>query len=296
MKADVVAKPSCQIIIKNNALVTKSNLVKVLITKNIKIEVKNLGALEIVYENITLPVVLEIGDSTRLNLVEIYQGKNDFKKEVIMHNNCQVDLLLLNQALTLNQTSHFNIHKNSDLKMYVCNLENGNTTQKMHFNLLAWNAKVEGMFGTITSLSDEMDFEIYCHHQNKQTYSDIKNFGIAKDKSFYRFNIWGIIKEKMDEVETHQKQKILVFNPEVKLETNPYLIINHNNVKASHGVAIGKINEQHLFYLKTRGIDNQAAKKLIVWGYFLPLILKINNPHIQNIVRGKIQERIKSNV
>ena len=296
MKVDAAVKSQPQITIVDNQITNKPLHIEVLVNDHIKININDLKELKIIYQNVTLPVVLEIKGGQKLNLFEVYKGHNSLTKKVVINNDCQITSLILNQSQTLNQTSHFTILKNSALKIYVCNLENGATKQKIHFDLNAWKAQVKGTFGTITSLSDQMDFEIYCNHNNKETYSDIKNFGIAKDKSFYRFNIWGVIEEKKDDVETHQKQKILVFNPEVKLETNPYLIINHNNVKASHGVAIGKINEHHLFYLQTRGINKPTAKRLIVWGYFLPLILKIKNPQIQNIVRTKINERIEFNV
>ena len=296
MRVDVVAKKSSLIIIKDNVVLQKPKEIEVIEKDFILIKIKNLSKLVIRYHNISIPIKIIIDSNQVLDLTKIYEGENNFNSKIVIGENCQINYLVFNQAKVLNKNTTFKILKKSDLKVYFCNLENGLTKQKLHFDLDGWNARVKGIFGTITSKDDEMDYEIYCNHNFKDTFSKIENFGIAKDQSSFRFNIWGIIKEKMDEVETHQKQKILVFNPEVKLEANPYLIIKHNNVKATHGVAIGKINEQHLFYLKTRGISAKEAKKLIVWGYFLPLILKIENKQIQNIVKEKINERIKFNV
>ena len=57
----------------------------------------------------------------------------------------------------------------------------------------------------------------------------------------------------------------------------PSLKIDANDVKASHGATVGQINEEHLFYLMARGLSRGEAERLIVEGFFEPIIMKIPN-------------------
>ena len=76
------------------------------------------------------------------------------------------------------------------------------------------------------------------------------------------FNIDGIVKKNLSNIICNQSSKIINFNlGESKIIPN--LIIDSNDIIASHSAYIGEIGEEEMFYLKSRGIDEENIKKII---------------------------------
>ena len=89
------------------------------------------------------------------------------------------------------------------------------------------------------------------------------NYGVTKDHSELVFDGVGKIDKGMSQSSSHQTSKIIVFDPTCKAKANPYLYIDEYDVKASHAAGVGKMDEDHLFYLESRGLSKNAAMKLI---------------------------------
>jgi Fe-S cluster assembly protein SufD len=58
---------------------------------------------------------------------------------------------------------------------------------------------------------------------------------------------------------------------------NPILKIDNNDIVASHAAAVGTLNEDHVFYLLSRGIDIKNARKLITLGYLTNIFTEFND-------------------
>lgn len=67
----------------------------------------------------------------------------------------------------------------------------------------------------------------------------------------------------------------------------PNLIVNTNDVIANHGVSIGNINDDELFYLKSKGIDKYSARKLLEEGFILSIMDEDIKTQIKNILIGR---------
>lgn len=67
--------------------------------------------------------------------------------------------------------------------------------------------------------------------------------------------------------EAFLEERILLVSPQARAEAIPNLEIKTDDVKCSHAATVGKIDEEELFYLQSRGISNNEAKKMIVEGF-----------------------------
>ncbi|HBN00459.1 MAG TPA: Fe-S cluster assembly protein SufD, partial [Firmicutes bacterium] len=63
----------------------------------------------------------------------------------------------------------------------------------------------------------------------------------------------------------------IVFDPDADGLASPILKISDNDVLASHAAVVGRLNEEHLFYLESRGLSEEEAKRLIALGYLKPI-------------------------
>lgn len=129
---------------------------------------------------------------------------------------------------------------------------------------------------------------------NLESYSvnEINCFGIVKDNSLLNFDVSSFIKNGAKKATVRQNSNILLFDETSIGKNNPILIIEENDVKASHGSSIGKIDDDTLFYLCSRGLSKNEATNLICLGKMEYLINKINDTSIKESLINKFKERM----
>ena len=107
------------------------------------------------------------------------------------------------------------------------------------------------------------------------------NYGVAKDAGSMTIDGIGTIKKGMHKSESHQTNKIMVFDEASRASANPYLYIDDYDVQASHAAGVGRMDENHLYYLQSRGLSKRQAMQLITYGYLKPVIDVVDNPMIK---------------
>ena len=83
-----------------------------------------------------------------------------------------------------------------------------------------------------------------------------------------------------------------MFDKESKGESDPVLVIEENDVKASHGSSIGKIDDDTMFYLCSRGLSKSEATNLICLGKVQYLINKIDDTDVKELLISNFKERM----
>ena len=84
----------------------------------------------------------------------------------------------------------------------------------------------------------------------------------------------------------------MVFDKNCNAKACPILKIDENDVEASHAATVGKVSEEHLFYLCSRGITKDDAKRLITLGYLNPIIKYFGEDEIASSIENVIQRRV----
>lgn len=139
------------------------------------------------------------------------------------------------------------------------------------------HSKVEvDIYGLFTgNNSDQFTIETIQHHTAPGAVSNLFIKGVFDDKS--RFNYQGLIRIEKSGQQSHayQKNQNLILSPHTFVESKPYLEILANDVFCTHGSTTGKLNEEQLFYLKSRGISQEIAQKALVDGFIQEILEKI---------------------
>jgi Fe-S cluster assembly protein SufD len=84
----------------------------------------------------------------------------------------------------------------------------------------------------------------------------------------------------------------MLLSPKAKADSIPSLIVETDNVSASHGGTVGEVDEESVFYMMTRGISRMDAVRILVEGYFEPVVSKLDDPALEALVRGRIAEKL----
>jgi len=90
----------------------------------------------------------------------------------------------------------------------------------------------------------------------------------------------------------YQANKNLLLDDTAKADSIPMLEINDNDVRCTHSSATGPIEEEHVYYLMSRGIPRPAAERLIVMGFFEPVIERIAVEALKTRIRAAVDRKI----
>ena len=97
---------------------------------------------------------------------------------------------------------------------------------------------------------------------------------------------------KAPEVDTYLQTHQMLLSPKAKGDAIPSLIVEVDNVKASHGGTVGELDPEQIFYMMTRGISRAEAVRVLVEGYFEEVVMRLDDPGLEELVRRRISEKL----
>ena len=124
----------------------------------------------------------------------------------------------------------------------------------------------------ITSNNQKVKIKQIIEHKAPETEGYIENYGVANNLSSLAFEGTGKINKNMKRSIARQQNRGIVLGEKSRLDANPLLFIDEYDVEASHGAAIGKIDEEQLYYLMSRGLTLKDSERLIISGFLSPII------------------------
>jgi len=124
------------------------------------------------------------------------------------------------------------------------------------------------VFGVISAVEPgDYKVRVVADHKVPNTFGRIVIKGVVANGA--RVTVDGMVKiaKGARKTDSFLEMRILLLDKQSSAVAEPKLEIENNEVKASHAATVGKIDEDQLFYLTSRGIDEPGAKKLIVAGF-----------------------------
>jgi len=95
------------------------------------------------------------------------------------------------------------------------------------------------------------------------------------------------------ETDTYLQTHQMLLSPKAKGDAIPSLIVETDNVKASHGGTVGELDQEQIFYMMTRGLSRAEAVRVLVEGYFEEVVQRLEDPGLEDLVRRRIAEKLK---
>ncbi len=101
-----------------------------------------------------------------------------------------------------------------------------------------------------------------------------------------------LVRPGAQQTEAHQVNKNLLLSPGAEIDTQPKLEIFVDDVVCTHGAAVGQLDQEALFYLKSRGIGEQAARRLLAQGFVAEPLNAIEDDAVRQYVDAAVAERL----
>ncbi len=125
---------------------------------------------------------------------------------------------------------------------------------------------------------------------NCQSYQKIKNVLNDESKGVYQGKIF--VKNIAQKTDAYQLSKALILNDKAEFDAKPELEIYADDVKCSHGSTSGSIDFDSLHYLKSRGIPEEEALKMLIKGFLSEVLEKLNDTQLKNFLLDKLESQI----
>jgi Fe-S cluster assembly protein SufD len=107
------------------------------------------------------------------------------------------------------------------------------------------------------------------------------------------FNGKIFVNQLAQKTNAYQSNKNILLSGTASVNTKPQLEIFADDVKCSHGCTIGRLDDEGLFYLQSRGIPEKIAQSLLLHGFAIDVLDKIQLEPIRNYVNKLIDERLE---
>jgi len=120
--------------------------------------------------------------------------------------------------------------------------------------------------------------------------------GVMNDKSSAVFNGKIFVQPQAQKTNAYQSNKNILLSADASVNTKPQLEIFADDVKCSHGCTIGQLDEEGLFYLQSRGINEDIAKSLLVHAFAIDILEHVKPLQIRGYVNKLISERLEFDI
>ena len=125
------------------------------------------------------------------------------------------------------------------------------------------------------------------HTQSYQNYR-----GVLNGKSRGVFNGKVVVHPQAQKIEAYQNNANLLLSDDSEIDTKPELEIYADDVKCTHGATVGQLDDDMLFYLRSRAVDEQTARSLLTYAFADEIIKNINFQAIENKLENLIISRL----
>ena len=282
----------------NNAF--SSNYLQITVKENYKLNwpliLLNISSKKVKFTNINQRLDIFLENNSQMSIVNIFEDYSDS------------NFININHQFTISKNAVLKNYKidykaNSNIKYFYNNIDLNQNSVSENFilsygsnfikNEIICNLKeqyssafVSGIMNLNEKKHHEIKSKINHIAENTKSYQLIKSVLSEKSKGIYQGKIF--VDSKAQKTDGYQLSKALLLSKDTEFDAKPELEIYADDVKCSHWSTSGNLDENAIFYLMTRGIKRDDAKKLLINGFLKDVLEKITDPEIKKIINNII--------
>ncbi len=208
----------------------------------------------------------------------------------------QVDFYELEEnSEKVTRLSNFFSEQKEKSKVIACGitLHNGYTRNNYRFRLLGEHAEAHAGGLAICDKTQHIDNFAFLDHAVPNCTSNELFKNVLKDKSTGVFCGKILVEKDAQKTQAYQTNRNLVSSDKAQMFSKPQLEIYADDVKCSHGLTTGQLDEDALFYMRARGIDKEEARLLLMVAFTRDVVDMIRIPVLQDRMVSLIDKRFR---
>lgn len=287
----------------NNAFATDGTFIYVPDNVQVKVPMQMVNIIQhdrnIFIQNHNLVV---LGKNSKLQLVQCDDSVDQQKSftnsvtEVFVGKNASLDHYKLqnkNNASTLINTSFFNLERDARLTTNGITFNGGLIRNETYVTMNGENCEANVMGVYLMDRTQHVDNHIFIDHAYPNCYSNELFKGILDDSASAVFNGHILVRRDAQKTNAYQNNKNILLTDKATVNTKPFLEIYADDVKCSHGATIGQLDQNAMFYLKSRGIGEDNARLLLMYAFAAEVINHIAIEPLKIRIDDMVKKRLR---
>jgi Fe-S cluster assembly protein SufD len=252
-------------------------------------------------------VQVRAGRNTRLSLIERHASVGQEADGIDSLVNASVDLALapgavvdhvrvqhLSAAASAFDTLTAHVAQHGAYRLRTVTLGGGSSRSTMFIKLAGRGARCELSAGVVANGTQTHDMFAEVDHAAPDTVTREIFRGIANERGKLAFNGKMIVREHAHGADSDQSLKSLLTGSGAEAAARPQLEIYTDKVRAKHGATTGKLDEQMLFYLLSRGMDRAMAQSLLQWAFIEDALSRVEPEELRRDVETLVAARLRA--
>jgi Fe-S cluster assembly protein SufD len=227
---------------------------------------------------------LQFGNTFLNNVTEIFLHKNTRFNYYKMENK-DANSILINQVFVQQK-------ENSHFFSNITTFNAGHVVNVLKVKLLESfaTAKLYGLY--LVDKKQYVENQIFVDHIAPDCHSYQLYKGIADDEATANFNGHIVVRPNAQRTEAFQINRNITLTDNAKIMTKPFLEIYADDVKCSHGATTGQLDDEALYYLRSRGICERNAKMLLMFAFAIEIADSVEVESLKARQYEMIQKRL----
>ncbi|PCJ30926.1 MAG: Fe-S cluster assembly protein SufD [Gammaproteobacteria bacterium] len=245
--------------------------------------------------------VIVLADNSEATIIEHYLGLNADSS----FTNTVTEVILAESA----QLKHYKLQQESSKAFHIATLAAKQAAKSqwttnsislgaklarndVHTQLLGEQSHVvmDGLY--LVDNDQHVDFHTRIDHTVANTTSDELYKGILNGNSHGVFNGKVMVHKDAQKTDANQQNHNLLLSRGCEIDTKPEMEIYADDVKCGHGSTVGQINADHLFFLRSRGLDEVSARSLLTYAFTADVLDRIDSELIRTALANVVEQRL----
>jgi Fe-S cluster assembly protein SufD len=243
-----------------------------------------------------------LGKNSRMTLVMCDDSTNQNASftnsvtEIYLDNHAHLDhykLQNLNNVSTLLNATYFHQEDGSQLNTFALTLNGGliRNYSQVKLNGRGSEANVYGLY--LMDRKQHVDNRVFIEHAVPDCTSNELFKGILDDEATGVFNGHILVQRDAQRTSAYQKNRNMLLTDKASMNTRPFLEIYADDVKCSHGATVGQLDNEALFYLRSRGICMASARLLLMYAFAAEVINKMSLEPLKARIDEMVKQRLR---
>jgi Fe-S cluster assembly protein SufD len=248
-------------------------------------------------------VVLRFGTHAKAVVVLNHTGSATLAQVVEVHVGDGADVSVVSLQDWADDTVHLTHHEASvgrDASYKHAAISFGGDVVRMDSNVSyrgpGGSAELLGLY--FADAGQHLEHRLFADHNAPHTRSNVVYKGALQGQGAHTVWVGNVLIRKVAEgIETYEQNRNLVLTDGCHADSVPNLEIETGEIEgAGHASATGRFDDEQLFYLRSRGVSEVEARRLVVHGFFNDLIRKVGVPALQERLMATVEDELAKNV
>jgi Fe-S cluster assembly protein SufD len=246
-----------------------------------------------------------VGENSKVDLVQYYTSTqqniyfNNVFTELIAGSNAKITLdVIQNESLNAYHVSNMVIHQSNDSNFKTSSAIFGGRLVRNNISSILDGTGVETTLNGLYMGHQQQHIDNFTFLDHAKPHCDSHELyrGILDNHAKGVFSGKILVRPDAQKTDAKQSNNCILLSDSAKIDSKPQLEIYADDVKCTHGATVGQLDDDALFYLRTRGISLERAQNLLIYAFAEEIIEGIKLESVRALVENLLEQRMEEDI